>query len=633
MIKRILAILILVSTGFSFIPVYATEIGKTPSGIPLDKLEVEIDTYVSNYIGQSTPGASIAVVKDGEIFFSKGYGYANIEEKTLVDPQKTVFEYGSISKLFVWTAAMQLVEQGKLDLNADIKTYLPEDFVSKLTFEKPITMNQIMSHTAGFEDYHFDLIMPSPERIDSLKEVLINHQPKQIYEPGSTIAYSNYATALAGYVIEQIAGKSFSDYEMEHIFLPLSMTATSGDPTLANYSGLENKAIGYLPKGNGKFTEGSWSYVPLYPAGSVNGTAEDLARFAISLMATNSNDSPLFSDKSTLDKMLTQSYSPQDNILSNAHGFWEYDGKVRGVGHGGNTDAFSTNMVVAPDEQFGVIVLTNASSEMALTSGVIDLLFGKPDNTNQTSTINLPSTKEITGLYVAARQSKSKFTEFFGYIPPLKVEAISENKINISVYGMEGTYTQISPYLYTLTSSNNPILGYLLSKAYFELDDYGVKRLTNGQIADYLPLEGDRKLPWLILSLVILVISVLYFAFSPIILVIYSFKKRKKNRQHSTESRLFWMCNLTGTLLITNNIVLAMRTILSSPMPYLNELQLHIYLNWALLLITIVLIILDLVNWKLANLKNGQKFMRAFTICLIVLLVSVLINWNFFNLL
>lgn len=322
MIKRILILLILVSTGFSSIPVYATEIEKTPSGIPLDKLEKEIDKYVSNYIGESTPGASITVVKDGEIFFSKGYGYANIEEKILVDPQKTVFEYGSISKLFVWTAAMQLVEQGKLDLNADIKTYLPEDFTSKLTFEKPITMNQIMSHTAGFEDYHFDLIMPSPERIDSLEEVLLSHQPKQIYEPGSTIAYSNYATALAGYVIEQIVGKSFSDYEMEHIFLPLSMSTTSGDPTLANYSELENKAIGYLPKENGKFTKGNWSYVPLYPAGSVNGTAEDLAKFAIALMPTNTHDSPLFSHKSTLDKMLTQSYSPQDNILSNAHGFW-----------------------------------------------------------------------------------------------------------------------------------------------------------------------------------------------------------------------------------------------------------------------------------------------------------------------
>ncbi|MER2170096.1 MAG: serine hydrolase domain-containing protein [Psychrobacillus psychrodurans] len=631
MIKRILIVLILVSTCLSFSPVYGAENGYTPSGIPLNKLEEEIDGFVLNHIGHSTPGASIVVVKDGEIVFSKGYGYANIEKEILVNPQKTVFEYGSISKLFVWTAAMQLVEQGKLDLNADITTYLPQDFVSKLTYEKPITMNQIMSHTAGFEDYYFDLIMSTPENIDSLKEVLIIGQPKQIYEPSSTMAYSNYATALAGYVIESIAEQTFSDYEMEHIFLPLSMHTTSGDPTLANYTDLQNKANGYIPKENKEFTEGSWSYVPLYPAGSVNGTAEDLARFAVALMPTESTSSALFSTEGTLDKMLSQSYSPHSNLLSNAHGFWEYDGKVRGVGHGGNTAAFSSNMVIAPEEHFGVVVLTNASAEMDVTSGVIDLLFGKPDNMTPTSTIDLPDAEEITGLYVAARQSRSTYTEFLSFIPPLKVEAISKNKINISLYGMEGTYTQIDPYLYTLTSSENPIVGYILSKAYFEVDEYGVKRLTNGQVADYLPLERDRKLPWLIMSLGIILISVLYFIFSPIIWLIKSLKNRKQNMQHSKETKLFWLINLTGSLLIINNIVLVVRTIVSSSMLYLDELQLHIYLNWFLLFVILIFVILDLLNWKLVKLKKSQKFIRVFTIWLIVLLVAVLMNWNFFN--
>ena len=108
MIKKMLVILILCSSYFSIIPVAASEVEKTPSDISLDVLEEEIDEYVSNYIGQSTPGASIIVIKDGDIIFSKGYGYANIEKEILVDPQKTVFEYGSISKLFVWTAAMSM---------------------------------------------------------------------------------------------------------------------------------------------------------------------------------------------------------------------------------------------------------------------------------------------------------------------------------------------------------------------------------------------------------------------------------------------------------------------------------------------------------------------------------------------
>ncbi|MER2106837.1 MAG: serine hydrolase domain-containing protein [Solibacillus sp.] len=631
MIKRILVLLILISSCIVQLPVYASEVEKTPSGIPFANLEEEIDKYVSKYLDQSTPGAAITVVKDGAIIFSKGYGYANLEKEIMVDPHKTVFEYGSISKLFVWTAAMQLVEQGKLDLHADIKTYLPEDVASKLTYQKPITMHHIMNHTAGFEDYYFDLIGSSPESILALEEVLIRHQPKQIYEPGRTIAYSNYATALAGYVIEQITGKSFFDYEMEQIFSPLSMGTTSGHPALTNYLDFENKATGYLPNGHGEFTEGIWSYISLYPAGSVNGTAEDLAKFAIALMPKNDQNTPLFSSKSTLDKMLTQSYSPTDMMLSIAHGFWEYDGKVRGVGHGGNTAAFSTNMVVAPEEQFGVIVLTNAASEMDLTYGVMDLLFGKSDDMIQTATVDLPSAEKVTGLYIAARQSRSMYTEFINYLTPLKVEAISENKLTISLYGMKGTYLQSSPNLYTLISSDYPILGYILSKVYVELNDDGVERLTNGQVTDYLPLEGDRKLPWLIISLVIVGISGLYFVIMPIVWLIILLKNRKKNSHYSTETKLFWMCNLMGTLFILNNSILSIRTIVNSPILHLEELQLHIYFNWILLFITIILISLDFVMWKLVNLNNHQKYKRVFTFCLVALLFFVFFNWNFFH--
>lgn len=631
MIQRILILLILVSSYLLPFSVYASEVVSTPSGIPFDKLEEKIDQYVFNYINHSTPGAAITVVKDGDIIFSKGYGYANIEKNIMVDPQKTVFEYGSISKLFVWTAAMQLVEQGKLDLHADIKTYLPEDVTSKLTYKSPITMHHIMSHTAGFEDYYFNLIGPSPESIHALEDVLIKHQPKQIYEPGTTIAYSNYATALAGYVIEQITGKPFSEYEMEHIFSPLSMDTTSGDPTLTNYLHIKNKATGYLPNKHGEFTEGIWSYISLYPAGSVNGTAEDLAKFAIALMTKNDQNTSLFSSESTLNKMLTQSYSPTDSMLSIAHGFWEYDGKVRGVGHGGNTAAFSTNMVVAPEEQFGVIVLTNAANEMDITYGVMELLFGKSDNTMQTATIDLPDAKEVTGLYTAARQSSSMYTEFISYLTPLQVEATQENKLKISIYGLQGTYLQISPNFYTLVSGDDPILGYILPKIYVKLNDDGVERLTNGQVTDYLPLEGNRKLPWLITSLFIIGISGLYFALVPVIWLIILIKNGKKNSQYSTETKLFWMCIIIGTLFILNNSVLSIRTIVSSPILYLHELQLHIYFNWILLFATIILIILDFSMWKLVNLNNYQKFKRVFTFSLIALLISVLFNWHFFQ--
>ncbi len=99
----------------------------------------------------SIASATVSVVKDGELFFAKGYGYADRESRRPVDPERTLFRPGSISKLFTWTAVMQLVEQGKIDLDADVNEYLT-DFRIPDTFPEPITMEHLMTHTPGFED-------------------------------------------------------------------------------------------------------------------------------------------------------------------------------------------------------------------------------------------------------------------------------------------------------------------------------------------------------------------------------------------------------------------------------------------------------------------------------------------------
>lgn len=609
---------------------------QTPSGINLSQLEESIDTFVEEHIGITTPGAAITVVNDGEIIFSKGYGYADIESKIPVDPQYTIFEYGSISKLFVWTAAMQLVEQGKLDLNADIRTYLPDNTNNKLRFEKKVTMNDLMSHTAGFEDYHFDLLMPSPDKVGTLEEAIVKYQPNQVYEPRAVIAYSNYSTALAGYIIEKITSQSFSDYEMEHIFQPLLMNQTSGHPTLADHQQLEkSKAKGYFPNNEGDFTKGEWSYIPLYPAGSVNGSAEDLAKYAIALMPNDTQDSPIFNSRNTLDEMLTQSYTPNENMLSNAHGFWEYDGKVRGLGHGGNTSTMSSNMVIVPEENFGVIILTNASGEMAITYGLVDLLIGKSETQLEASKIDLPSSKEVEGMYISARQSLSTYTELLSYIMSLNIMATEENEIKLNFFGMEGTYTQIQPYLYQLTSSNDPYIENDYRTIYFEMGEDGIKRLTNGTIADFLPLQGDRQLPWLMSSLVITVLSFVFFIMAPIILLLIWIIKRKKMKQQNSrtklERRLYWSSLLVGTLILLNNLLLIIRSALSNSMLYYDSLKIHLIFNWILFVVALIFVILNIMNWKKVELKKLQKIMRITSYALITLFIIVLFNWNYFN--
>ena len=166
-------------------------------------------------------GAVIAVVKDGQVIFAKGYGYSDMAKRTPVTPDATLFRPGSTSKLFTWTSVMQLVEQGKLDLNRDVNDYL--DFKIPPAFGKPITLRNIMTHTAGFEEVVKDLFVADAQHMGSLEYYVKNHIPARIFPPGTVPAYSNYATALAGYIVQRVSGKPFEQYVAENIYIPLEM--------------------------------------------------------------------------------------------------------------------------------------------------------------------------------------------------------------------------------------------------------------------------------------------------------------------------------------------------------------------------------------------------------------------------
>src|SRR5579859_5523677 len=171
---------------------------------------------------ENIAGAVISVVKDGKVLFAKGYGYSDVEKKTPVTPDGTLFRPGSISKLFTWTSVMQLVEQGKLDLDRDINDYL--DFKVEPAFGQPITLRNIMTHTSGFEEVIKDLITDDPNSAKvTLRDFVTSHAPRRIYPPGKVPAYSNYATTLAGYIVQRVSGEPFEQYVEKHIYEPLHM--------------------------------------------------------------------------------------------------------------------------------------------------------------------------------------------------------------------------------------------------------------------------------------------------------------------------------------------------------------------------------------------------------------------------
>lgn len=271
---------------------------ETPSGITPFDIEDEIDTLVETYIGKSVQGASVILAKDGKIVFEKGYGYADKDKNIVIDPKKTVFEYGSVTKLFTWVSAMQLEEKGKLDLSKDIRTYLPSDFVIPTKYKEPITMLNLMNHTAGFDDYVLGLFTRKDNYTD-LRTSLEENKVKQINRPGTICSYSNYGAGLAGYVVECITNQPNYEYIRKNIFDRLNMRnitqSINHDP---NTFLLNNKSKGYEVNKKGNLVEGTWTDIPMYPAGEGNGTIEELAKFGISLI---DKESGLFSNTSTYE--------------------------------------------------------------------------------------------------------------------------------------------------------------------------------------------------------------------------------------------------------------------------------------------------------------------------------------------
>ena len=147
-----------------------------------------------------------------------------------MDTENTVFEWGSISKTFIWVSVMQLKEEGKIDLYADIRSYLPEGFLKNLHYDKPVTMLHLMNHTAGFEEQLLDLRYFENDEELPLSEVLSAYQPEQVFLPGEVSAYSNWGAALAAFVVERVSGQSYKEYVKEHILKPLNMNNTSMEP-------------------------------------------------------------------------------------------------------------------------------------------------------------------------------------------------------------------------------------------------------------------------------------------------------------------------------------------------------------------------------------------------------------------
>src|SRR4051794_13424541 len=314
----------------------------------------DVDAWLDGYIpyalkAGAIPGAVVVVVKDGQPLTMRGFGYADLKTQKPVDPELTLFRPGSVSKLFTWTAVMQLVQAGKLDLDKDVNTYL--DFKIPPREGKPVTLRNIMTHTAGFAETAKYLIDFGEKQPKPLGAILSRWSPPRLYAPGEIPAYSNYAASLAGYVVERVSGEPFDAYVQRHILAPAGMTHSSFDQPLPTaLRPLMSKA--YKP---GTDDPQPYEVIGMAPAGALAASGADMGRFMIAHL----NHKLL--EPATAQLMYANANKPFSALPAMALGFYHEDRNgLNVVGHGGDTVFFHSDLHLFLDKNVGLYISMNS---------------------------------------------------------------------------------------------------------------------------------------------------------------------------------------------------------------------------------------------------------------------------------
>ncbi len=393
------------------------------------------------------PGAALAGVKAGEVLFVQGYGYADLESRRPVDPAQTLFRTGSTAKPVTWTALMQLVEQGRIDLRADVNAYL--DFNIPATFAEPITPAHLLSHTAGFEDVGEGLFVLTPEATMPLRDYLIARQPARVFPPGAVQAYSNYGTALAAYLVERVSGMSFDQYVAEQIFAPLGMERSTLDQPLPAQLAAD-LAGGYAPH-NGDFLRGDFVFVGPYPAGAMSTTVTDMAQFMLAHLPGSPTS---ILQPTTIQQMQQRLYTPDPRIDGMAHGWMERTSNGRRVlYHRGAIVHFSAGMYLLPEEHLGLYVAYNAPGGAAATDELWNAFMDRYYSTSPAPALTPPADAAVhisgyTGEYHLARAEFSGGGKVLRLLEAAHVSAGPRDELLVMVEGVTEAYVPVAPGLF-----------------------------------------------------------------------------------------------------------------------------------------------------------------------------------------
>jgi CubicO group peptidase (beta-lactamase class C family) len=382
------------------------------------------------------PGAVVLVVKDGQVLTERGYGYSDEKTQAPVDPKTTMFRPGSISKLYTWTAVMQQVEAGKLNLDADINQYL--DFKIPPRDGKPITLRNLMTHTGGFEETIKHLITSNPKKLYKLGDILRLWVPERIYAPGEVPAYSNYGAALAGYIVQRVAGEPYAVYIDRHILQPLGMEhSTFEQPLPDRFKPFMSK--GYMQSGQ---PPKPYELIAAAPAGSSAISGDDMAKFMIAHLQDGRYGSVQILKPETAKLMHTMQNQPTPPFPGMALGFYRSDknGHVI-IAHGGDSVLFHSDLNLFINDGVGLYISMNSPGKAGAAQTVRSQLLQEfadryfpaaPQPNLPTLSTAKADAKAVAGTYWASRRAHDSWIVLF-YMPSQEqVKALPDGTLEVS---------------------------------------------------------------------------------------------------------------------------------------------------------------------------------------------------------
>lgn len=434
-----------------------TPVPPSAPGAPAPLTAADLDAFFAGVIPlqlqkADIAGAVVTVVKNGQVVFAKGYGYSDVARRTPVSVDSTLFRIGSVSKTFTWSAVMQLVEQGKIDLNRDVNAYL--DFKVPATFGKPVTMNNLMSHSAGFEEALEDLMVPGTDKLQPMKEWLPKHMPRQIYPPGTTPAYSNYGATLAGYIVERVSGQPFEAYIQQLILTPLHLDQTSfAQPLPPQLAPLLSKGYRVASQPAKPFEA-----VQTAPAGSVSASAENMSRYMMAYLEDTAPGGGQLMKPETKRLMFSRTLTLAPGMNGMAHGLYEESRNGHYIiGHGGDTQWFHSDMHLMPDDHLGFFVSYNSAGNGKLEPrgqlwrAFLDRYFPYVPPAAATTTTNLEHARALAGNYHASRQGKTTLASSFWMLSQGDVHVNHDSTLSSTATDDAGNpkrYREVAPWLF-----------------------------------------------------------------------------------------------------------------------------------------------------------------------------------------